>query len=59
VQSAAAKGLIAGAITINMRDGSSHDLFGANGSMLIVSMEGLLSVDMQNVKWILVVEKEV
>jgi len=42
-----------------MRDGSSHNLFGAKESMLIVSMDGLLSVDMQNVRWILVVEKEV
>jgi len=59
VQSAAAKGLIAGAITINMRDGSSHNLFDANSSMLIIPMEGVLSVDMQNVEYVLVVEKEV
>ncbi|KAI4790387.1 DNA topoisomerase IV, alpha subunit [Aureobasidium sp. EXF-8846] len=55
---AGAKGLMAGAVVINRRDGSKIDLANVQSSILVPSMEEVLSVDLSRVRWVLVVEKE-
>lgn len=55
---AAAKGLIVGAVTFCRRDGSIIDAAADREGILVPDLAELLSVDMRNVKWILVIEKE-
>lgn len=55
---AAAKGLLAGAITVCRRDGSVLDASTDREGILVPNTKDLLSVDMTAVKWILVIEKE-
>lgn len=55
---AAAKGLITGSARFCRRDGSIIDASQDIDGMLVPDMKDILSVDMQYVKWILVIEKE-
>ncbi|KAF2170797.1 hypothetical protein M409DRAFT_63857 [Zasmidium cellare ATCC 36951] len=55
---AAAKGLIAGAVNICHKDGSIVDARADREGMLITNVNEILSVDMSDVKFILVIEKE-
>jgi DNA topoisomerase VI subunit A len=59
LQTAGVKGLMAGAVVINRRDGSKIDLANAQSGILVPSMEEVLSVDLSRVRWVLVIEKEV
>lgn len=55
---AAAKGLIAGAVTFCRRDGTSVDASSDREGLLMPSQRDVLSASMSSVKWILVIEKE-
>ncbi|KAK0276725.1 endodeoxyribonuclease [Friedmanniomyces endolithicus] len=55
---AAAKGLVVGAFSLCRRDGSVLDAAADREGILIPSLKDVLSVDLSNVKWIVVVEKE-
>ncbi|KAK4501379.1 hypothetical protein PRZ48_007188 [Zasmidium cellare] len=55
---AAAKGLLAGAISICRKDGSILDARTDREGILIPNVKDLLSVDMSSVQFILVIEKE-
>lgn len=55
---AAAKGLLAGAFNICRRDGCIFDASADREGILVPSVKDLLSVDMSNVQFILVIEKE-
>ncbi|KAK3057679.1 endodeoxyribonuclease [Extremus antarcticus] len=55
---AAAKGLLAGAVSFCRRDGSMCCASSDRDGMLVPSLRELLSCDMSKVKWILVIEKE-
>lgn len=50
---------MAGAVSLCRRDGSRLDLRSNTEGTLIPSLEDVLSVDMDAVKWVLVIEKEV
>ncbi|KAF2725226.1 DNA topoisomerase IV, alpha subunit [Polychaeton citri CBS 116435] len=56
--SAAAKGLIAGAIIFHRRDGSMTDISQDKEGTLIPPLSDLLSVGLDSIRWILVIEKE-
>lgn len=56
--SAVAKGLVAGAITFHRTDGSSTTASNDRDGLLVPSLKDMLAVDLQAVKWILVIEKE-
>lgn len=56
--SAAAKGLVAGAIIFLRQDGSKINASVDQEGMLVPSFKDVLSVEMSTVKWILVIEKE-
>ncbi|KAI5364770.1 Putative spo11/DNA topoisomerase VI subunit A, spo11/DNA topoisomerase VI, subunit A [Septoria linicola] len=56
--SAAAKGLVAGAISFLRQDGSKVAASVDQEGMLVPSLKDVLSVEMPTVKWILVIEKE-
>ncbi|KAK5009681.1 hypothetical protein LTR28_013960 [Elasticomyces elasticus] len=55
---AAAKGLVAGAFRLHKRDGSEVDGLSDREGILIPSMRDVLSVNMNCVQWIVVIEKE-
>ena len=55
---AAAKGLVAGAVTFCRRDGSVVDAANDREGTLVPSLREVLSVNMSVVKWIIVIEKE-
>lgn len=55
---AAAKGLIAGAFNICRRDGCTIDASADREGILVPSVKEIMSVDMANVQFILVIEKE-
>jgi meiotic recombination protein SPO11 len=55
---AVAKGLIAGAVSFCRRDGSTFDASADREGVLIPPLADILSVDICNAQWILVVEKE-
>ncbi|KAK5728580.1 endodeoxyribonuclease [Elasticomyces elasticus] len=55
---AVAKGLVVGALSICRRDGSVTNAAVDRDGILIPSLKDLLSIDLQAVKWILVIEKE-
>ncbi|KAK5166596.1 endodeoxyribonuclease [Saxophila tyrrhenica] len=55
---AAAKGLLAGAVSFCRRDGSICSASTDREGMLIAALRELLSCDVSKVKWILVIEKE-
>ncbi|CAK4016770.1 Meiotic recombination SPO11 [Lecanosticta acicola] len=55
---AVAKGLLAGAVSFCRKDGSTVDAFNDREGILVPSLKDVLSVMMQNVRWILVIEKE-
>ena len=55
---AVAKGLIAGAVKLCRRDGSSLDAAADHEGTLVPSLRDVLSTDVSHVKWILVIEKE-
>lgn len=55
---AAAKGLVAGACSFCRRVGSTIDISTDKEGLLIPPLADILSVNMQKVKWILVIEKE-
>ncbi|KAK3616608.1 endodeoxyribonuclease [Elasticomyces elasticus] len=55
---AVAKGLVVGALSICRRDGSVTNAAVDRDGILIPSLKDILSVDLQAVKWILVIEKE-
>lgn len=59
LKSAAAKGLIAGNFTIQRRDGSQINGLKDREGLLIPNLHNSDTIDMSNVRWILVVEKEV
>ncbi|KAM3417319.1 hypothetical protein BST61_g5571 [Cercospora zeina] len=56
--SAAAKGLVAGAIAIHRQDGSTTSACSNQEGILVPTLKDILSIDMSCVKWILVIEKE-
>ncbi|KAF2208571.1 hypothetical protein CERZMDRAFT_114532 [Cercospora zeae-maydis SCOH1-5] len=56
--SAAAKGLVAGAIIIYRRDGSTTSASSDQEGILVPTLKDILSIDMTCVKWILIIEKE-
>lgn len=56
--SAAAKGLVAGNFTIQRRDGSQITGLKDREGLLIPNLHNSDTIDMSNVRWILVVEKE-
>lgn len=56
---AAAKGLVAGAFEICRRDGSVVSASSDREGILVPGLRDVLSVTMNAVKWVLVVEKEV
>ncbi|KAK4985409.1 endodeoxyribonuclease [Elasticomyces elasticus] len=58
LQTAAAKGLVAGAFRLHKRDGSEVDGLSDREGILIPSMRDVLSVNMNCVQWIVVIEKE-
>lgn len=58
-QTAAAKGLIAGAAILYRRDGSHVNLAPSNDGTLVPDLVDVLSVQMSVVQWIIVIEKEV
>jgi meiotic recombination protein SPO11 len=55
---AAAKGLIAGAVSFCRRDGSTVDVSSDREGLLMPNLKDILSVKILLVKWILVIEKE-
>ncbi|KAI4091532.1 MAG: hypothetical protein LQ339_008103 [Xanthoria mediterranea] len=55
---AAAKGLVAGSFTMTFHDSSTRSCNGAANAILIDDVDDIRSVDISNVLWILVVEKE-
>lgn len=55
---AAAKGLIAGAVSFCRRDGTIVDASSDREGLLMPSLKDILSVNMSSIKWILVIEKE-
>lgn len=55
---AVAKGLVAGAITLNRRDGSSMDVSQDQEGTLIAPANDVLSINLDRVQWIIVIEKE-
>jgi meiotic recombination protein SPO11 len=55
---AAAKGLIAGAVSFCRRDGSTVDASSDREGLLMPNLKDILSVNISSVKWILVIEKE-
>ncbi|WPH03730.1 meiosis-specific topoisomerase Spo11/meiotic recombination protein spo11 [Acrodontium crateriforme] len=55
---AAAKGLIVGAAVFCRKDGSLIEVRNDNRGVLVPPLADLLSADLTNVKWVLVVEKE-
>lgn len=55
---AAAKGLIAGAITFLRNDGSTTDASIDPEGILVPNLKEVLSADLMAVKWVLVIEKE-
>lgn len=55
---AAAKGLVTGALTFCRRDGSILDVADDKEGALVPALRDILSVDMAGVRWILVIEKE-
>ncbi|KAL3423097.1 type IIB DNA topoisomerase [Phlyctema vagabunda] len=55
---AAAKGLIAGYCQITTRDHSIVDYSATSEGMLVPSTKGILDVDFNEARWILVIEKE-
>ena len=55
---AAAKGLIVGAVSFCRRDGSTVDASSDREGLLMPNLKDILSVTIQSVKWILVIEKE-
>ncbi|KAF2422183.1 DNA topoisomerase IV, alpha subunit [Tothia fuscella] len=55
---ATAKGLVAGAFTITRPDGTSMNGLGERDGTLISRLHGDETVDMAQVRWILIVEKE-
>jgi meiotic recombination protein SPO11 len=55
---AAAKGLIAGAVSFCRRNGSVVDASSDREGLLVPNLKDILSVNISSVKWILVVEKE-
>lgn len=58
LKSAAAKGLVAGNFTIQRRDGSQINGLKDRESLLIPNLHNSDTIDVSNVRWILVVEKE-
>ncbi|PPJ51901.1 hypothetical protein CBER1_08792 [Cercospora berteroae] len=56
--SAAAKGLVAGAMTIRRKDDSTTSASSDQEGILVPTLKDILSIDMSHVKWILVIEKE-
>lgn len=56
--SAAAKGLVAGAMTIRRKDDSTTSASSDPEGILVPTLKDILSIDMSHVKWILVIEKE-
>ncbi|KAL8890930.1 MAG: hypothetical protein Q9215_002007 [Flavoplaca cf. flavocitrina] len=56
---AAAKGLVAGSFTTTFHDSTTQTYDGAVNAMLIDNVDDIRSIDISNVMWILVVEKEV
>jgi len=59
VQTAAAKGLMSGVVTLHRRDGSSIDLRNSSDGYLIPSVDDILSIDMAAIRCVFVIEKEV
>lgn len=55
---AAAKGLIAGSVSFCRRDGTIIDASTDKEGLLVPNLNDVLSADLNNVKWILVIEKE-
>ena len=55
---AAAKGLVAGALTFCRRDGSMFDAANDKEGILVPNLQEILSVDLATAKWVLVIEKE-
>ncbi|KAL8840821.1 MAG: hypothetical protein Q9176_003668 [Flavoplaca citrina] len=55
---AAAKGLVAGSFTTTFHDSTTQTYDGAVNAMLIDNVDDIRSIDISNVMWILVVEKE-
>jgi len=55
---AVAKGLVVGAMSFCRRDGSTVDAAMDREGILVPNLKDILSVDLSNVNWILVVEKE-
>ena len=55
---AAAKGLVAGAMTFFRKDGSTTDARTDQEGILVPNLKDVLSTDLSAVKWILVIEKE-
>lgn len=55
---AAAKGLIVGAVSFCRRDGSAVDASSDREGLLMPNLKDILSVNISSVKWILVIEKE-
>lgn len=55
---AAAKGLVAGAFTANRRDGSIIDFTIEAEGVLVPNPTGIESIQLTDVRWILVIEKE-
>ena len=55
---AAAKGLIAGAVSFCRRNGSVVDASSDREGLLMPNLKDILSVNISSVKWILVIEKE-
>lgn len=55
---AAAKGLIVGAATFCRKDGSTLNVAADRDGTLVPNLRDILSVNMQSVSWVLVIEKE-
>jgi meiotic recombination protein SPO11 len=55
---AAAKGLIAGAVSFCRRDGTPVNASSDREGLLMPNLKDILSVNMSSIKWILVIEKE-
>ena len=55
---AAAKGLIAGSIKFCRRDGTRIDASTDREGLLVPNLNDVLSADLNNVRWILIIEKE-
>ncbi|KAL9028024.1 MAG: hypothetical protein Q9196_003545 [Gyalolechia fulgens] len=58
VKTATAKGLVSGSFIVTYHDGSNSSSDGSSDATLINNVDDIRSIDISNVRWILVVEKE-